>query len=364
MNILFYTNNLYGGGSERVISILANHFSRSNIKVHLITDIKSKNDYSISDEVKKIHLDNRKVIFKLFNNIVRIIKISNYIKKNNIDIAISFLPNNDFRLILSSFFNKVKVISAIRNDPAKLYSKKINDFIARILYSKADAFVFQTEIIRNKFKYNVNNVKSIVINNPVSSLFFENYTSNTVSNKSFIAIGRLVEQKNFQLLIDSFYEVHKKFPETTLRIFGEGKLKDILQNIVNKYSLDSAVLILNKTDKIHIELKNSFAYVLSSIYEGLPNSLIEAMTVGLPVIATNCDGGGPASLIVNYQNGILIDNQNKDQLVQAMVYLLNNEVEARKIGSAANESMQKFRAENIVSQWIEFIDALCEEVKS
>ena len=178
--------------------------------------------------------------------------------------------------------------------------------------------------------------KSVVIHNPVS-VDEKKYSLPTKTDNRIVTIGRLFPQKNHKLLINAFNQIKDLYPETTLEIHGDGVLRNELQEHINNLSLNNRVFLKHSRPDVLDCIYGSRLFVLPSIYEGMPNTLMEAMALGIPVISSDCPCGGPRELIKDGKNGYLFKNNDLDDLVNKMKMFLSNEYpkemckEARKI---------------------------------
>lgn len=212
------------------------------------------------------------------------------VKNVNPDIILSFLPRSSFRAILAAKINRKKIIVCDRADPKMEYRKLINKILMKLLYKHADAFVFQTQEQKEYFSKTIQS-KSNIIGNSLNNQFLENVKSEVGLEKKIVSVGRLAASKNQKLLINAFSKVHKKFPDYKLVIYGKGPLKEELELQILKLGLEGYVLLPGVKDNIIAEIHNASLFVLTSDYEGMPNALMEAMSLGLPCISTNCSGG-------------------------------------------------------------------------
>lgn len=219
---------------------------------------------------------------------------------------------------------------------------------------KADGIVFQTKNAAKFYCKSNRHIKDYVI---IPNAIRNKYQIKTVTKrrKVIVAVGRLTAQKNYELLISAFYEFQKKYGGYELEIYGEGKLESKLKKKTKKLKIDNKVhfkgFVKNVSDKIY----DAEMYILASNYEGIPNSLIEAMSIGVPVISTNCDGGGAELLINNGVNGILIEKNNVEQMIKAMTYYIAYPEIAKKYSEAAKYSIRKFNPDVIYDRWEEYI---------
>lgn len=352
MKILFVIGPLKSGGAERVVANLSNEFVKNN-SVFIATTVDENSDYIIDKNVKIICLDDGKKNNFFKKNIIRIKNLKKLINEEKIDIAISFLPEPSYRLMIAKN-NKIKTIISERNDPNIEYNSFIKKILTKLLYCKADGFIFQTEDAKKWFSKKIQK-KSIVIPNPINEKFISNAYYGK-REKTIVNVGRLVKQKNQKMLIDAFNEVHKKHNEYILKIYGDGELYDELKKQIKNLKLEDYVFLMGKKNDIKKEIYKSGIFVLSSDYEGMPNSLMEAMALGIPCISTDCPIGGPNFLIENNKNGLLFQVNNKDELVANINLLIENEQLAKELSNNANKICEILNPKIINRKWREYIE--------
>lgn len=362
MKILFYIGNLRKGGAERVVATLSNKLVEKN-EVIIITTTDEKIEYSLNKSIKLFNLKNFDGNKNpLVKNIIYLKRLKDYIKEIDPDIILGFLPEPSYRLLILKPFIKSPVIISDRNDPKIEYASLKSRTIMKFLYKRADGFVFQTDEARDYFCKKIQD-KSIVIANPVDDRFLK---TKYVGYKSteFINVGRLNEQKNQILLIESFKDVIKKYPNYKLLIYGEGSLKNELSMYIKDNKLNNNVKLCGNVDDIENILKDKKGFILSSKYEGMPNALMEAMAVGVPCISTDCPCGGPRELIKNNINGLLVKSNDKNELVSAMYKIIENDKMCKKIAMSAKKNMNNYSCDKIVSKWFEFMKEVYKNEKN
>lgn len=362
MKILFYIGNLRKGGAERVVATLSNKLVEKN-EVIIITTTNEKVEYSLDKSIKLFSLKNFDGNKNpLVKNIIYLKRLKDYIKEIDPDIILGFLPEPSYRLLILKPFIKSPVIISDRNDPKIEYASLKSRTIMKFLYKRADGFVFQTDEARDYFCKKIQD-KSIVIANPVDDRFLK---TKYVGYKSteFINVGRLNEQKNQILLIESFKDVIKKYPNYKLLIYGEGSLKNELSMYIKDNKLNNNVKLCGNVDDIDNILKDKKGFILSSKYEGMPNALMEAMAVGVPCISTDCPCGGPRELIKNNINGLLVKSNDKNELVSAMYKIIENDKMCKKIAMSAKKNMNNYSCDKIVSKWFEFMKEVYKNEKN
>ena len=353
MNIMFNISSLAKGGAERVVANLSNAFIEEN-DVEILVNTKKDIAYELQPKIKVLELDKKRDNNVILRNIKRLILTQKYIKEIKPDIIISFLPMPSYRVLMLRNINKIPIIISDRNDPKEEYKTFINKILMKTLYKRADGFVFQTKQQKEYFSKEIQN-KSCIIPNPIKDEFLHD-DEQIEKEKTIICVGRLVEQKNHEILIDAFKEIYSEYPEYQLKIFGEGILREKLQKKINSIELQDAISLCGVSNDIKHELLKSEIFVLPSNYEGMPNALLEAMAVGLPCISTDCPCGGPKELIQNNENGLLIAVNNKKELVKSLKTLLDNKEKAFLIGNNAKKIKDSLNAKNISNIWKEYIE--------
>lgn len=352
--IIIYVNSLNRGGAERVSVILAEYMKRKHVQCILVTECIRENEYNVPEGVKRISIgaDKRKYL-NFFRNVLKLRKI---LKKEAADIMLIMDIPGCLLAIPASRGLNIKVIVSERNDPYHFPGKKIVVILSRKLMKLANGFVFQTKDAQSFYEKKLNN-KGIIIYNPLENEKLPNVYLGE-REKSIVSVGRLSPQKNQKLLIDAFSLISNKFPEYNLIIYGEGELRNKLETYIKMLNLENKVLLPGNIPNVLNTIKSKSLFVLTSDYEGMPNALIEAMSLGITCISTDCPCGGPKSIIENEKNGLLVPVGNAEMLSQKIAYCLTNKVEAKKMGKEAVKIRKKMDMNIICSQWYNYMDSI------
>ena len=351
---MFCLGSMTKGGAERVIANLSNELIKK-YNISIVVTPPDKPMYELDDSINYYTLDktNKKSNF-LVRTYKRIKRLRKIIINTNPDIIVSLLPEPTFRLMIAKIGLHKKTIISVRNDPNVEYNNILKRILVKLLQTRADGFIFQTPDAQKWFSKKIQK-KSIVIPNPISEDFICK-TYDGVRDKTIVNVGRLTSQKNQKLLIDAFYEVNKKHKDYKLKIYGSGELKDELQDQINSLELKNSVFLMGDVDNIKDEIYKASMFVLSSNYEGMPNALMEAMALGLPCISTDCPIGGPKYLINNNKNGILIEVNNKKELINSINYYIDNMDKSNILGIEASKIANKMNPIAIYNEWEEYIN--------
>lgn len=212
--------------------------------------------------------------------------------------------------------------------------------------NKYDKIVVLTK--EDKEKNWKNSHKVLVVPNPITRISKE---LSTLDNKTVITVGRLVFQKNFQSLISAWSQVEKIHPDWRLEIYGEGPLKDKLQNQIDELGLSKSILLKGYSNDIMQCMTDSSLFVLSSIYEGFALVLLEAMNCGLPLVAYSCPCG-TRDIIQEGRNGFLVPLNDEGLLAERIGFLIDNEAERRRMGKIAYDMSQSYTIDHIIEKWM------------
>jgi len=200
-----------------------------------------------------------------------------------------------------------------------------------------------------------------IIKNPVSAVV-DDLLLDTRTSGSIVSVGRLTEQKNFSLLINAFYDFNKIHQSSFLKIYGEGASRDKLEELITSLDLTGKVQLCGNSINWIKDNFNCSLFINSSLYEGMPNSLLEAAINGMPCIASDCPIGGNRELLLN-GNGLLFINNDKEDLLKKMNILYKNDALVTKFRKASLNMRENYSPKIIALQWVDFIKRLINEKK-
>lgn len=351
MHIAIVTKNLMAGGTERVIVQLMQQWVSKGITCSLVLVNKTEKHYKIPCEVKLYeigNISNNKFKDKA-GRYVRIRKIMKHIKP---DIVLSMPEEIGIYVLLSLFGTRIPVVVSERNDPSVMPYKKATRVLRKLMYPYAKGLIFQTKQAAAFFSKR-NQKKGIVLPNPLDlsriPLPYEGERT-----KIIVSAGRLFEQKNFPLLIDSFCDFYKLHPDYRLVIYGEGPLREQLEEKA-KCLPNDVIVFPGVSTQLLTDIKSASLFVLSSDFEGVPNVLIESMSMAIPVVSTDCRPGGAANLIENYKNGILVPVNDRKALSNAMAYMIEHPDEAKKMGLMGCKIKKELDSQKIAAKWLDYL---------
>ncbi len=366
-NVLVYFPSIENGGMEKNLFNMLNFISNKNlIKFYLLTNFVDKN------------------IKKKISKKIKIIKYGSSINILNNRYFISFVSFFYFFFVLKkSFVSKNTLIFSAQNSIVSILLSKILNYkilvrngnhpVGSLIYSE-NKFLSLISFLLKLFFYNFAN--KVVCNSNQSSDFFKQFifprskvkfiANSTISSTSainkkrenfIITAGRLSKQKDIQTLIKAFHLFSKNKKGYKLIIMGEGKLKTKLLNLCSKLKISKKVVFKNFVKNPNKLISLSKVYVCSSLYEGLPNSIIEALNLGTPIISSNCKSG-PKEILKNGKYGYLFPVKNYNILYKKLVYVCNNYHEAILKTRKGQKSLERFKVNKVSHQYIKEMNNL------
>lgn len=305
--IALFISSLQKGGSERVMVNLAEYFHEKKYDVILVTQYRRENEYSISPEIRRVYSEPDESALqggRLQNFRVRFGALREIWKAYKPDVILSFLGKNNLMAVATAAFLPSKTVVSVRGEPTMEYEGKLLQLIAKLVFRFADGVVLQTQGARAFFPRSVRN-KSVILSNPLNPQFVGRKIC-VEREDLIVTAGRLDENKNHAMLIHAFARIAEEYPTVKLVIYGEGALRTELTKLVEDKGLSDRIILPGNVSDVAEHICKARIFTLTSNTEGMPNSIMEAMALGIPVIATDCPCGGPAALIENGVNGLLV----------------------------------------------------------
>ena len=334
--ILFVVSQIGTGGAERVISTLASDFAEKGNDVTVITFRDTENAYPISSKVNMVRVTG--------NPLQRALAIRKYIQKHRIEVYVSFELNYG---CLCAFGTGVRYITSMRNDPKHDVVSTRERVFRFMNFLLADHIVFQTEEIMSFFPTSIRSHGSVIMN-PLKEGLDEYHG---VRRKEIVAVCRLEKQKNIPMMIQAFQKVALRHPDFVLKLYGDGGLRSEMEQIVQAQGLKGRFLFAGFQSEIDKKIKDAYMYICTSDYEGLSNSLLEAMAIGLPCVTTDSGGGGARAVILDGVNGHLVPVGDADAMSSCMNRLIEDQAYADELSLEASKIRKVLSREVICREW-------------
>lgn len=339
------TSTLHAGGSERVMSLLANTFAQKGYEVEIVCINKHLVFYPIDEKVKVWFAEDE---VKSPSILKKVFWLRNHIKNDRPDVVIAFMLEVYCVTLASLIGVSVPVISSERIDPH--FFGRAKGLLRWLLLRRTTHLVVQTVRIKDFYSAKLQS-RTTIIPNPVTDKVFS--LTPTLKQKRIIAVGRLAYQKNYPMMFRAFAKVHHDFPDWQLVVYGNGPQKDEIRGVIERLGMEGHIILAGKSDHVVEEMNKSSLFVMSSDYEGMSNALLEAVCVGLPVIST--DVSGARDLITEGVNGYIVPVGNERALTLALSSMLSSPEKMDEMGRQSKALAPRFREEQIVGQWEELI---------
>ncbi|MFW5803701.1 MAG: glycosyltransferase [bacterium] len=360
-NITLFINSLRGGGAERICVTLANGLVARGWEVTIV--VLNLHNAILAEELDK------GIVFKNLNiKHARgaFFKILHFLKKNRVEKIVTFNHQISVILVLLRWVFKLNFIIVARNishlsqkykEEKSVWHRYFVDRWVKFLYKFVDRVIAQSQGMRTDLisNYHIVPEKIFVINNPLNPVIErqaqETFCSWEEKQDYLLCVGRLEKVKAFDYAIEAFAKIHKDFPEMRLKIIGEGSEREYLERFTKQLKLEEFVDFEGYKKDLALYYLSAKATLLTSLYEGFPNVLVESVAFGTPVVAFDCESG-PAEIINNDVNGYIVEYQNIDILGEAINKTLSRHWDTKAI----RQSVEPYRDHFIIDRYCEIFD--------
>ena len=344
------------GGAEKALANLSIFFDKKGIDVHNIIVL---DDVSYEYAGKLINLGKLKNKSNdVLNKIQRIVFLKKYLKKNKFDFIIDFRPRTKTvqELIIAKWLYKSKVIFSVRSYLLDYYMPNRSS-LTRLMYGNCYSIVAVTKTTQKliEAKHKLKNVTTIY--NPVDFQVIESMCNEPVDLyfDYIIGVGQMeTDIKQFDKLIEAYVDSVLPKQNIHLILLGEGEKKIILQNLAKQKKMEDKIHFMGYQNNPYKFMQKAKFLVLSSLNEGMPNVIIEALACKTPVVAFDCPSG-PGEIIIDNKNGLLVEDQNVEKLTEAIDLLVTDKKLYQYCKQNTLQSIQHLSLENIGKQWLDLM---------
>lgn len=346
--ICFIGGGLSCGGQERALSSMANYFAQKGDKVYIINLFKTEQFFEFHNGIRLIWPETDRAGK---NRIVYALHIIPYLRKNirkiKPDVLLSYGEWFNPFVILSTRFLNVPLFVLERMGP-EIYLGFIVETSRRMLYRYASGVIVQTAIAAEllKKKTGVSNIG--IIPNPVNVV----NTIKKKGKKQIVTLGRLSKEKGHTVLLKAFASL--PYEEWSLHLIGDGPEKPSLEKECQTLGIGNRVVFHGHVKNYNQIFGESEIFVLPSYYEGFPNALLEAMSVPLASISSNCVAG-PSEIIENGISGLLVEPGNVKELAHALQVLIADKELRKNIADEGYKVRSRYSFDKIAQQYLDFI---------
>lgn len=349
MKVLFFTTGMTAGGAERVIATLANEFKSlgHGISIGMIKGEDSA--YPLAPEIK---LESAHLSPGLKNLPAALRFYKDLVERETPDVIASFSTKSDLIALLAKTLLGVKTTLVVseRADP---HSRgRIMQTLCNVLYPRANAVVCQSKYAAAYYStrgIKANNIH--VIANPINEMSIGE-PSGDQRNDEIVMIGRLAPQKNHTLALSAFAELRKARPDLKLRIFGDGPLRENLQELIRAEGLEGSVVLEGVKPNVVHQHNDAALFLFTSNFEGYPNALLEAAATGIPVVTTDFSPGTAHDIITHAVNGYVVARGDKQEIVSASLNAINGRLDPAALTRASRGIREQHKASRIANAWL------------
>lgn len=376
MNFLFFIHSLSSGGAERVTATLANYWASTEHLVTIVTIANGDSDfYKLDPRINRISLematDSRGSLRAVVNNLHRTWALCRVLRASKPDIAIAMMPTANVTLAIAGRIAGIPTIGSERTYPPAMPLGRFWETARRRIYPLLSGLVAQTTDSASWLKAHIQNKRVVVIPNPIS--FPISHQSPVISPQKIratlsgkhvlLAMGRLGEEKRFDRLLSAFAQVAPKHPDWSMVVLGDGPMRVSLSAQVAQLRMGGRVAFPGSAGNVGDWYAESDAYVLTSRFEGFPNTLLEALCYGMPSLAVDCMTG-PRELIEQEINGLLVPQDDQDALIDGLDRLMGDKDLRERLAKRAVQARETYAVPQIADQWqVFFADILKPDAK-
>lgn len=359
MRILFITNSIGFGGAEKMITYVANGMAKRGHSVAIVNyksvggNYINQHQQYISKDIAIYEFDSSKT--GKINKLQKILFTKCVVGEFKADVTVCFTMFPSFVGKLVHVLTGVPSIMAERGNPYVINKRNLFSLLELFVVNQSSGGVFQLKGAAEFFSKKLQK-RSTIIPNPIFikdeivTVPFEE------REKSIVSVGRLDNyQKRYDVMIKAFSLFSKSHPEWVLKLYGLGSDEELIKRWCEEKNVAGKVQFMGLTKQPMVDISKAGMFLITSDFEGISNSLLEAMAVGLPCVSTDSAPGGARMLIQNTSNGLLAEVGNHKKIAEAIAKFADDPNLAKKCGENAKQVVYRFNAEKTLDKWESYI---------
>lgn len=359
MKILFVVDN-YSGGAGNIAQLLATEYAKTEDVSVLLTHKTIEKRYECPG-VKFVELNAADKPSGVRAVPYQIKWLKQRIKEEKPDVIISFITLNSVLVDLARPGNKTPIVACERTNPLVYHLNFPWNWLTRKAYDRAELITIQFDLFREMHGGRYKE-KCRVTPNYIATPDRVKDIERKGEITKFVSCGRLMEAKQFEMLLEMFAQIHKKNPKTELKIYGKGEQETVLQEKIRELGLEDCACLAGYATDTYGVLCEADVYLMSSKREGFPNALSEAMAVGLPSVSFRCHGGID-ELLDNGRRGVAVPLNDQQAFVEACLELCHNKEKCIEYSENAKEVCRIYSLENVKKIWDSCIEEAIQRSK-
>lgn len=373
MKIIFFIHSLASGGAERVTATLANYWAAKGWTVIVVTVAGADRDfYALDDRIERIALnldgDSMTTLQAVLANVRRIRSLRAVLCKKKPDIAVAMMATANVTLALAGWGLKLQTIGSERTFPPAMPLGRMWETLRQWTYPLLSGLVAQTSQSADWLKVHAAARRIAVIPNPLNyplsvrepKIVPKDFLRQYGTSHLLLAVGRLGKEKGFDRLLQTFSYLHTLYPDWALVILGEGKQRDALQALAVSLEIEDRVIFPGAVGNVGQWFEAADAYVLTSLFEGFPNALLEALAHGVPSVAVDCETG-PREILRHDVDGLLVPQDDEEALTQALMKVMGDSALRARFSERAIEVREEYAVDRVARQWEQLFSSLLAE---
>ncbi len=368
MKLLIFIHSLQGGGAERVTATLVNHWAAKGWRVTVATLASTAQDfYELHPAVKRLALDvageSTTPLAAIANNWLRVRALRHLLKQEQPHVALAMMSTANVLLGLAAMgLRGLVTVGSERTYPPRFPLGRSWELMRAQLYARLDAMVALTNESADWLRRHTRASCVVVIPNaapwplPLQPPHLRPPVK-APGQRLLLAVGRLSEQKGFGKLLEAWQQLAADFPQWQLVILGEGPDRQALQAQAAGLGLAGSVSLPGRAGNVGQWYEAADLYVMSSRFEGFPNTLAEAMAHGLPAVSFDCDTG-PRDIIRDEVDGLLVPPGDVAALAAALRRLMSDAALRAAFSARATDVRERFSLAHVAGKWEQLFEEL------
>lgn len=376
-----YTELTINGGADRVLTDKANYLSEHGHDVTIITESQMERPivFPLSPKVRLVDMGidfNKQYEHQfLYRGYIYLKCIKQY-KKKLTRLLYEIKPD----IVITLMGRSLDFITSIHDGSIKIgeaHTTKAHLRSYHLLEERGGIFKILARLLRKEQIANASKLSALVLLTPQDADDWKGVTktyvianamhhmpkeSSTLTNKQAIMVGRYNDAKGYDYLTEAWAIVHQRHPDWILNIYGSGELHDQVENWIKDKHLENSMIMHEPTNQIIEKYLESSICVLSSIYEGFPLVIMEAMSCGVPCVSFDSPFG-PRNIIKDGEDGILVEYLNSKALAENICKVIEDEPLRKRLGEKAKQNIQRFSQDVIMGQWTNLFNSLLNSKK-